>query len=197
MRHTFVPLFFRDVDLLQGHGQGKRTVELIDPLKLVFLSICQQREQDAESDNLTVQMLFLDHWIGGHGIENSVRQTAVIVRSVILGQEDRGDACGHDDGQHDLFHRMGAAPFLVIGQRLRAVLEQRVTAHAAGHNAKGGEVLQLFAARGDRRFIVLGIGIADARPHILAGRPEMISVSMNACMTGRTKKWGLRNVPSS
>lgn len=58
-------------------------------------------------------------------------------------------------------------------------------------------MFQLFPTGRDGCFVVFGVGIANARPHILCRALAIISVSINACMAGRIKKFGFKNVPSS
>ena len=58
-------------------------------------------------------------------------------------------------------------------------------------------MFQLFPTGRDGCLIVFGIGIANAAHIYCAGALAIISVSINACMAGRTKKFGFKNVPSS
>lgn len=79
------PLLFGNFDFFQRNRQLDRLVELIDLFKLLVLSIDKQRKQNAGTDNLAVQMLFLDNRIAGQRIENRMCQSAVVIRCEVLG----------------------------------------------------------------------------------------------------------------
>ena len=97
-----------DLDLLQRDRQPHRPVELINFFKLFLLVVHQQCQQYAEAHHLAVEVPLFDDRVGRHGVKDRMGQATVVVRREILGEEDGGNAGGHHDGQHHLFHIVAA-----------------------------------------------------------------------------------------
>ena len=116
-------------------------------------------------------MVLLEAGQGAQAVVEGVAQAAVVVDGVFPGHQHGDPAGGDDDGQHRLFQLVGGPARLVVGQSLSAVAHQSFHAHAAEVHAQGLEMLQILALGGYLHLVELGVGVADAGPHVAVGGP--------------------------
>ena len=125
-------------------GRPGCAVQLIDFFKFVILSIYEKSQKNAESDDLSVQMLFFNDRITGQCVEDGMCQTAVLVWCEVFRQEDGCDAGGHYDGKNDLFYVIGAEIVSMVCQCFWSVFQQRIPTHGAYSNSQCRKVFKPF-----------------------------------------------------
>ena len=116
-----------------------------------------------------MQVIVLHLRIGGQAVVDGVGKSGIIIDDLVLGDQDGGQGGRHIDSQNDIFQCLGGNTGLIVLQRLLAVFEDGIQAHAADGHAQSHVVTEFLTAGGHVRLEKLGVGIAHARPHIAGG----------------------------
>ena len=168
---NFIGIAVCQPQLGKRHGKLDAVVELCDAVHFFIFSEVGMQDEDAEGDDLTVQ-IFTFAGDSGCAVVKGMCVAGVVIKILLVG-EIRGVACGDENIEGDFFNGLADAVLPHIFKSFLAVGIESVLGGGGNRCTKNCRVRQVFRALFCMADAVLDFGsladaIADACPEVFS-----------------------------